>query len=74
MIFAAPRGSSAEGVVWEVEVADEFVEWWVTLDVDQQAALGVRIDLLESGPGAGSAVGRSDQRIAASQHEGAARE
>jgi hypothetical protein len=54
------------GWVWEVEVTDEFVEWWETLDVDQQAALGVRIDLLES---RGPDLGRpSVDRIKGSRH------
>jgi len=52
--------------VWEVEVTDEFVGWWVTLDADQQAALGVRIDLLES---RGPDLGRpSVDRIKGSRH------
>ena len=53
-------------MVWEVEVTDEFVDWWETLDVDQQAALGVRIDLLES---RGPDLGRpSVDRISGSRH------
>ena len=52
--------------MWEVEVTDEFVDCWETLDVDQQAALGVRIDLLES---RGPDLGRpSVDRITGSRH------
>lgn len=54
------------GLVWEVEFTDEFEEWWETLDVDQQAALGLRIDLLES---RGPDLGRpSVDRISGSRH------
>jgi hypothetical protein len=41
--------------VWVVEFTDEFEAWWEPLDVEQQAALGVRIGLLES---QGSDLGR----------------
>ena len=40
--------------MWEVEFTDEFEDWWMTLDLDQQAALGLRIGLLSSrGPDLG---------------------
>jgi len=40
--------------VWEVEVTDEFVEWWNGLTVDQQESLSDRVDLLaERGPDLG---------------------
>lgn len=40
--------------VWVVEFTDEFEAWWEPLDVEQQAALGVRIGLLGSqGPDLG---------------------
>ena len=32
--------------VWEVEVTDQFRDWWVTLSVDQRVALTDRVDLL----------------------------
>ena len=41
-------------MVGVVEITDEFEDWWGVLDVDQQVALGLRIDLLESrGPDLG---------------------
>lgn len=37
--------------VWEVEVTDEFVDWWSTLTIEQQEAVTDRIDeLAERGP------------------------
>jgi hypothetical protein len=33
-------------VVWEVEVTDEFIEWWNGLTVDQQESVTDRVDLL----------------------------
>ena len=40
--------------VWEVEVTDEFVEWWRTLTSDQQESVTDRVDLLaERGPDLG---------------------
>ena len=33
-------------MVWEVEVTDQFRDWWVTLSVDQRVALTDRVDLL----------------------------
>lgn len=47
-------------------MTDEFADWWATLDADQQAPLGVRIDLLES---RGPDLGRpSVDRIKGSRH------
>ena len=52
--------------VWEVEVTDEFVEWWNGLTVDQQESLSDRVDLLaERGPDLGRPV---VDRIHASRH------
>lgn len=34
-------------VTWAVEMTDEFVRWWNTLDEDQQDAVAVRVRLLE---------------------------
>ena len=53
--------------VWDVEVTDEFVEWWSTLTDDQREALTARIDLLsERGPDLGRPV--VDQ-IRSSRHQ-----
>jgi hypothetical protein len=53
-------------VVWEVEVTDEFVEWWNGLMVDQQESLTDRVDLLaERGPDLGRPV---VDRIHSSRH------
>ena len=53
-------------VVWEVEVTDEFVEWWNGLTVDQQESLTDRVDLLaERGPDLGRPV---VDRIRSSRH------
>ena len=53
-------------VVWEVEVTDEFVEWWNGLTVDQQESLTDRVDLLaERGPDLGRPV---VDRIHSSRH------
>jgi len=52
--------------VWDIEVTDEFLEWWQGLEVDQQEALTDRIDLLgERGPDLGRPV---VDRIHASRH------
>lgn len=52
--------------MWEVEVTDEFVEWWQGLRSDQQVALTDRIDLLaERGPDLGRPV---VERIQRSRH------
>lgn len=40
--------------VWEVEVTDQFLEWWRDLSTEQQAALEVRVGMLaECGPSLG---------------------
>jgi hypothetical protein len=52
--------------VSEVEVTNEFKEWWRRLDQDQQEALTERIDLLsERGPDLGRPV---VDRIESSRH------
>ena len=52
--------------MWDVEVTDEFKEWWRRLDQDQQEALTERIDLLaERGPDLGRPV---VDRIESSRH------
>ena len=52
--------------MWDIEVTDEFLEWWQGLEVDQQEALTDRIDLLgERGPDLGRPV---VDRIHASRH------
>ena len=54
-------------VVWEVEVTDQFVEWWSTLSDDQREALTDRVDLLaETGPDFGRPV---VDRIHTSRHQ-----
>ena len=32
--------------MWDIEVTDEFLDWWNGLEVDQQETLTDRIDLL----------------------------
>lgn len=52
--------------MWEVEVTDEFLDWWRDLTDDQQESLTDRIDLLtERGPGLGRPV---VDRIQTSRH------
>jgi hypothetical protein len=52
-------------VVWEVEVTDQFIEWWQTLS-DQREANTDRVDLLaERGPDLGRPV---VDRIHSSRH------
>ena len=52
--------------MWEVEVTNEFVDWWRTLTADQQESLTDRVDLLaERGPDLGRPV---VDRIHASRH------
>ena len=52
--------------VWEVEVTDEFLEWWRELSTDQQAALDARVELLA---GRGPSLGRpAVERIQSSRH------
>ena len=54
-------------MVWDIEVTDEFEDWWRGLDVDQQEALTDRIDLLgERGPDLGRPV---VDRVHASRHQ-----
>lgn len=51
---------------WEVEVTDEFLEWWREMSTDQQAALDARELLAGRGPSLGrSAV----ERIQSSRHQ-----
>jgi hypothetical protein len=53
--------------VWEVEVTDEFVDWWSTLTIEQQEAVTDRIDALaERGPDLGRPI---VDRIHASRHQ-----
>jgi hypothetical protein len=52
--------------VWEVEVTDEFLDWWGGLTVDQQESLTDRVGLLaERGPDLGRPV---VDRIRTSRH------
>ena len=52
--------------MWEVEVTDEFVEWWEALSVDQQESVTDRVDLLA---GQGPHLGRPVvDRISTSWH------
>jgi len=40
--------------VWEIEVTDQFDEWWSTLTDDQREAVTDRVDVLaERGPDLG---------------------
>lgn len=52
--------------MWEVEVTDEFLDWWSGLSHDQQKSLTDRVDLLaERGPDLGRPV---VDRIQTSRH------
>lgn len=52
--------------MWDVEVTDEFEEWWQSLTSDQQEALTDRVDLLA---GRGPDLGRPVvDRIQSSRH------
>jgi hypothetical protein len=43
--------------VWEIEVTDEFVDWWSGLQVGQQESVTDRVDLLaERGPDLGRPI------------------
>lgn len=52
--------------MWEVEVTDQFIEWWEDLATDQQAAIEARVELLsEEGPSLGRPA---VERIHSSRH------
>lgn len=52
--------------VWEVEVTDQFLEWWRQLPTEQQAALDARVELLA---GRDPSLGRpAVERIQSSRH------
>jgi hypothetical protein len=52
--------------VWEVEVTDEFLDWWQQLSQDQQESVADRVDLLANrGPDLGRPV---VERIHSSRH------
>jgi hypothetical protein len=52
--------------MWEVEVTDQFLEWWDALSADQQETAAARVDLLaERGPELGRPV---VDRIHSSRH------
>jgi hypothetical protein len=53
--------------VWEVEVTDQFIEWWSTLSDAQRAAVTDRVDLLaERGPDLGRPVVDRDRQFSSS--------
>jgi hypothetical protein len=53
--------------VWEVEVTDQFIDWWSTLSAAQREAVTDRVDLLaERGPDLGRPV---VDRIHSSRHQ-----
>ncbi len=53
--------------MWEVEVTDEFKDWWVALTDDQREAVADRVELLaERGPDLGRPV---VDRIHTSRHQ-----
>ena len=53
--------------VWEVEVTDQFIDWWSTLSDAQREAVTDRVDLLaERGPDLGRPV---VDRIHSSRHQ-----
>lgn len=58
--------SAHTGWVWEIEVTDEFEDWWDALSVDQQEAVSDRVVLLgQRGPDLGRPV---VERIHRSRH------
>jgi hypothetical protein len=58
--------SAHTGWVWEIEVTDEFEDWWDALSVDQQEAVNDRVVLLgQRGPDLGRPV---VERIHRSRH------
>ncbi len=53
-------------MAWEIEVTDQFRDWWADLTTDQQAAVSVRVELLsERGPSLGRPA---VERIHTSRH------
>ncbi|MEI7755491.1 MAG: type II toxin-antitoxin system RelE/ParE family toxin [Actinomycetota bacterium] len=53
--------------VWEIEVTDQFDEWWSTLTDDQREAVTDRVDVLaERGPDLGRPI---VDRIHSSRHQ-----
>jgi hypothetical protein len=53
--------------VWEIEVTDQFDEWWSTLTDEQREAVTDRVDVLaERGPDLGRPV---VDRIHSSRHQ-----
>ncbi len=54
-------------MVWEVEVTDQFTQWWSTLSNDQREAVTDRVDILaERGPDLGRPI---VDRIHSSRHQ-----
>jgi hypothetical protein len=54
-------------LVWEVEVTDQFLDWWEQLTAEQQEAITDRVGLLtERGPDLGRPV---VDRIVSSRHQ-----
>lgn len=54
-------------LVWDVEVTDQFMQWWSTLSDDQQEAVTERVDILaERGPDLGRPI---VDRIHSSRHQ-----
>jgi hypothetical protein len=55
------------GMVWEVEVTDQFTQWWSTLSNDQREAVTDRVDIpAERGPDLGRPI---VDRIHSSRHQ-----
>ena len=55
------------GLVWDVEVTDQFTQWWSTLSDDQREAVTDRVDILaERGPDLGRPI---VDRIHSSRHQ-----
>ena len=53
--------------MWEVEVTNEFLDWWSTLSVEQQEAVTDRVDVLSArGPDLGRPI---VDRIHSSRHQ-----
>lgn len=53
-------------MAWDIEVTEQFVEWWVDLTTGQQATLAARVELLaERGPSLGRPA---VERIVTSRH------
>jgi hypothetical protein len=58
--------------LWQVEVTDQFEQWWDQLSMEEQAAIDVTVEVLqERGPGLGPSPCRHGEGISPREYEGA---